>query len=62
MHTVDLGITSDIAGHVFMELLKILGGTQDALSGFSKEIFNVARNTEQSFAVVADAALLAGAI
>ena len=35
----------------------ILGGTQDALSSFSKEIFNVARNTEQSFAVVADAAL-----
>ena len=35
----------------------ILGGTASSLSEFSSEIFNVARNTEQSFAVVAEAAL-----
>jgi TP901 family phage tail tape measure protein len=35
----------------------ILGGTQESLRSFSKEIFDVARNTEQTFAVVADAAL-----
>jgi TP901 family phage tail tape measure protein len=35
----------------------ILGGTASSLSQFSSEIFKVARNTEQSFAVVADAAL-----
>ena len=35
----------------------ILGGTASSLSKFSGEIFNVARDTEQSFAVVADAAL-----
>jgi TP901 family phage tail tape measure protein len=35
----------------------ILGGSASSLSKFSGEIFNVARDTEQSFAVVADAAL-----
>ena len=35
----------------------ILGKTNMQLEGFSKSIFNVARNTEQSFSTVATAAL-----